>query len=383
MTNHQTPWEESEHAMSLSSPRSEKGDALASVMDSALSMQDTQPAYETDSEDADDEEPPPYHPSSPAPVASPLSVPTTSQVEDPKIPEVWRMYQKLQSIPWTRYMPPRAQLSSDASTVTLVNIPENHTAETVSKVVLEQLNLPPQQHVKVIGRHQDWSGSKKVVDFELTLNVTPYFMGAHGESPVTVNWQSGCEMGARTTTGEAVGKEVESALVRCYRNKTVPQSIVVDRTITNWDKSYVCTSIHGLLGTVRYKGDVEITFPTTQTKVVINLPSKDAPKEKKGLFSSFVQSVAGYKTSYTIKAEWPYASHPVNVDELGSRSSDPARTFTSKSESAWFTDWEAVIRRAVVRNEKTILGLDSWMQNMTNPLRKAELPTSDWGANKY
>ncbi|PNS20043.1 hypothetical protein CAC42_1490 [Sphaceloma murrayae] len=359
-----------------------KGDAVACILDSVLSTEEAEAAYASEFES--DERPPPYDAASSVPARdSSAHQPSSSdRSSSSKVPEVWRAYQKLQSVPWTRYMPPAAQLSSDTSTVTIVNIPKDHTAGLVTRVILEQLALPPQQNVKIVGRHNTWEGNK-AIDFDLTLNLTPYFISDDGTSTAKVSWQSGCEEGSGSAAGDAVQTEIESAMARSYSNKTIPQNIVIQRALTNWDKAYVATCIHGLLGTTRYKGAVEITYPTSQTKVVIQLPSQEAATEQRGLFSALVQSVTGNKVSYTIKADWQYSSHPVNTDEHGSRSTDPNRSFTSKSEAEWYADWEAVIRRAVVRKERTMLGLDAWMQNMTDPLRKAELPGSDWGANAY
>ncbi|KAF4551845.1 Hypothetical protein D9617_12g037350 [Elsinoe fawcettii] len=402
MIQWQTPWEEKEMAASLPSPR-EKADALATVMDSALSIQDAPTADEVLS-DSEGDEPPPY-------MASPLPSPAPQNTSDavPKsanLPEVWRMYQKLQYIPWKHYMPPSAQLSSDASTVTIVDVPKDHTAEIVSRIILDQIRLPPQQMVRIQGRHQTWTDANKSLDFDLTLNLTPYFLDDEGSSSeVTVAWQTGCQEGSRTvnnTKGDSIQTEITSGLERCYRNKQLPSryippfphssspdhpSIILHRVPTNFSKSAISTSLLGLMGYIRYKGDIEITFPTTSTRVILNLPplpspGSDPPK-RKSLFSSLVSSLSGEKSSYTVRAEWPFASHPVQVDELGSTTEDPGRTFTTKSEAAWFADWEAVIRRAAVRKQTTQLGLDAWMQNMTDPLRKAEMPSQAWGVHAY
>ncbi|KAF2223318.1 hypothetical protein BDZ85DRAFT_281256 [Elsinoe ampelina] len=326
-----------------SQKRVDKGDALASVMDSALSIHDS-PQVEGSS-DSDGDEPPPYM-ASPSPASAPAPAPVpNSTAKPPDTPEIWRIYEKLQKVPWAKYMPPSAQLSADASTVTIVNVPQDHNAELVSKIIVEQLSLRPQQFVRIQGRHQTWGESKKVPDFDITLNLTPYFLDDTG-------------------------------------------SIILTRHPTNLYKPSITTSLAGLMSYLHFKGDLEVTFPTTSTKVIINLPAlppppgADPPK-RKSLFSSLVGTVTGEKTSYSVKAEWPFASHPVEVDDFGGVFESPERTFTTKSEKAWYQDWEALIRRAVVRKQTTSLGVDTWMQNMTDPLRKAELPTTSWAVHAY
>lgn len=145
------------------------------------------------------------------------------------------------------------------------------------------------------------------------------------------------EMGFRGATKSSTTPSLASldewARLYCEDPSAIKQ-FVLERTVTNWDTSYLEGRLLSLISSTDYRGSVKITFPLTHSRVVIHSPDK-----VNRFFSNVAKVFTGTKKYEVVKAVWPYAN--VARGEAG-------RRCAVQEEDAWFDSWKDTIRHAVV-----------------------------------
>ncbi len=148
-------------------------------------------------------------------------------------------------------------------------------------------------------------------------------------------------------------------MLRYYR-------FTLERVVTNWDKAYLEGRIHSLVASTAYRGQVEVTFPVTHSKVVVHSPDK-----VNRLFTNVTNLFTGTKKYAAVKAVWPYASVPPEAGD---------RIFAVQSEEAWWNDWKDAIRHAVLSRRQGWVTVEDRLDFLMAPARDVGRP-EPWGTN--
>jgi len=123
---------------------------------------------------------------------------------------------------------------------------------------------------------------------------------------------------------------------------------VLERTVTNWDTSYLEGRLLSLISSTGYRGLVAITFPLTHSRVVVHSPDK---------VNRFFSDVTKMKYE-VVKAIWPYAN--VARGEMG-------RRCAVQEEDAWFESWKDAIRHAVVMKRNGWVTVEDRLEFLMEP----------------
>jgi hypothetical protein len=145
-------------------------------------------------------------------------------------------------------------------------------------------------------------------------------------------------------------------------------SFVLDRTVTNWNTTVLEARIRTLLAALKYKGNLEITFPITQTKLVVVAPPATSDD-----YSPFIR----------IGSTWPYANkmgeEPASLDD----GAEEARLCTAQSEEKWWEIWNGAIAVAVMGKKTGLVEIkDVILRALEGGLMKFTGPAEEWGMNE-
>ncbi|KIX00532.1 uncharacterized protein Z518_10672 [Rhinocladiella mackenziei CBS 650.93] len=175
------------------------------------------------------------------------------------------------------------------------------------------------------------------------------------------------------------------------------ECLQLQRIVTNWDTSFLETSIRDLVVTARCKGCLEVTFPLHHSKLTILKPGSAAISSKPvswSCFSHFAKSITpsskllgqGQSTCSHFQTIWPYASSPpsstIPISILPSLL--PPRQCAVQSETSWFNTWKEPIRNSIVAKRRGWITIEDWkdvyMSNVhwPQPGRDWGTPAEDW-----
>ena len=139
----------------------------------------------------------------------------------------------------------------------------------------------------------------------------------------------------------------------------------LERTVVNWDTSYIEGCLLSLISSTSYKGHVTITFPLTHNLVVVRSPDK-----VNRFFSNVTSLFVGTKKYEVIKSVWPYA----NIER-----GEPGRRCVVQSEDAWLNDWKSVIKYAVVGRRQGWLTAENKLELLMEPvIGEQQVKPPDW-----
>lgn len=149
---------------------------------------------------------------------------------------------------------------------------------------------------------------------------------------------------------------------------TNESSFALERTVINWDTSYLEGRLLSLISSTSYRGHVSITFPMTHSRVVIHSPDK-----VNRFFSNVTKVFTGTKKYEIIKSVWPYAD--VARGETG-------RRCAVQEEEVWFSDWKDAIRHAVLGKRRGWVTAEDRLEFLMEP-KFAELggKPAEWGGH--
>lgn len=138
----------------------------------------------------------------------------------------------------------------------------------------------------------------------------------------------------------------------------------LERTVANWDTSYIEGRLHSLIAGTSYRGRVVITFPMTHCKVVIHSPDR-----VNRLWTNMTSLFTGVKRYEVCKVVWPYASVPPGTAD---------RKYAVQSEELWWRDWQDAIRHAVLGRRRGWVTVEDRLEFLMAPKRDA-LVAREWG----
>jgi hypothetical protein len=142
-------------------------------------------------------------------------------------------------------------------------------------------------------------------------------------------------------------------------------SFALQRTITNWDTSYLEGRLLSLINSTSYRGKVAISFNLTHCRVVIHSPDK-----VNRVFSNFTKLFTGTRKYEVIKSIWPYADVPRG---------ESGRRCAVQEEEVWFADWKDAIRHAIIGKRKGWVTVEDRLEFLMEPKPEEVSKPADWG----
>ena len=130
-------------------------------------------------------------------------------------------------------------------------------------------------------------------------------------------------------------------------------SFVLERTVINWDTSYLEGRLLSLISSTSYRGQVLVSFPLSHNKVVIHSPDK-----VNRFFSTVTKAFTGTRKYEVVKSIWPYAD--VAKGEQG-------RRCAVQEEEVWFRNWSDSIKHAVMAKRKGWVTAEDRLEFLMEP----------------
>jgi len=130
-------------------------------------------------------------------------------------------------------------------------------------------------------------------------------------------------------------------------------SFALERTVTNWDTSYLEGRLLSLINSTGYRGHVNISFPLTHSCVVVKGP------DKVNRFFSHITKVFTRTRKYEIvKSVWPYADLPRGEE---------GRRCVVQEEEAWFRDWKDSIKHSILGRRRGWVTVEDRLEFLMQP----------------
>jgi len=280
-----------------------------------------------------------------------------------------RMIPGVPNLDFAAYAPVDAKLSTDLGTRTIVDATLCRSPQAFSKLLAEQIAIPPIPEIRIRGTHRGWSGDE--VDFDIRLNLMRYFLPRDGSTNSSyTKLVSAGRKKSRLVDSPVDGVRVEQWAKEFCKDSSQDKIFVITRKLTNWDQEYLIGRLHGLLQSCGYKGTPEITFPVYHHSIIVK-PSSS--------FSSALRSAFIGSERYELEVCWPYASHVPGEDSDSEQR--PTRRCLVRSEMGWFKDWRSTLRAAVLQRKRGWVGENDWIENaMREPV--AEGTPMPWGEHR-
>ncbi|KAL8762348.1 MAG: hypothetical protein Q9203_007151 [Teloschistes exilis] len=259
---------------------------------------------------------------------------------------------------------PKSNLSRDETT-TITHYPlYSQDASFLGQMLQDQAKYPPTFTARMVGTHTETRRNKEkqekvtVTDFDVRLDMTHLLVPS--ATTHTSLLRSGFETpspgmkayrGHRTKTATAAeSAEDADAYINSYVSSQFPvRSFTLNRHIINHDSAGLETLLKSLIGSTNYRGHLQVSFPITHNRVTVYSPCwQNDYREKTWLRWFFYLTflwIFSWPYLWFVTRRWevmtavfPYSSAPEGRN----------REFVVKSEHAFFQEWKASIRRAVL-----------------------------------
>lgn len=165
------------------------------------------------------------------PPAYSIAQSSTTPIERPS--NYGRLIPGVPSIQFAAYAPIDAKLSTDLGTKTIVDSTLCKSSQAFSKLLAEQIAIPPIPEIRIRGIHRGWSGDE--LDFDIRLNLMRYFLSRDG----SVNSSYAKLISAGRKKSRLVDSPVDDVGVEQWAKEFCGDS--------SQDKMYVFTSLHHLV----------------------------------------------------------------------------------------------------------------------------------------
>ncbi|KAF8851162.1 hypothetical protein BDZ45DRAFT_750912 [Acephala macrosclerotiorum] len=299
----------------------------------------------------------------------PYSGPTTPSMTAPPAPAPQPTYPGLPHLDYSLYSPKSFTLSSDATTLTSYELHLSTYPTALVSLIQNLATVPPKPTIRIVGKTYN---SENHVDFDIKINLMNLIV-PDGEKR-RMNYVKVIEPGETGLRGESKEATVPhvtglEAWARKYcEDGASIKHFALERTVINWDTSYLEGRLLSLVSSTNYRGHVSITFPKTHSRVVIHSPDK-----VNRFFSNVTKIFTGTKKYEIIKSVWPYAD--VARGEQG-------RRCAVQEEEVWFTDWKDAIRHAVLGKRRGWVTAEDRLEFLMEP-KFAELggKPAEWGGH--
>ncbi|CZT04730.1 hypothetical protein WAI453_007714 [Rhynchosporium graminicola] len=336
--------------------------------ESSLSSSHPQPQSDgrhrqPDQNEEQSHEPPPYS----GPTSSTMTPIRTTA------PHAQQSYPGLPRLNYSLYTPPTFTLSEDQKTLTS-QCPELSIYPTKLNSLIQSLaTVPPKPQIRITGK-----SSNGVVDFDLRINLMNLIVpeeGKPGSGGGRMNYVKIIGKGEMGFRGE--GKEaqvpdlrsLEEWARRYCEDQSSIKRFVLERTVINWNTSYLEGSLLSLISSTSYRGHVTVLFPLTHSRVVVHSPDK-----VNRFFSDITKLFTGTKKYEVIKSIWPYA------DVARGENDGMGRRCAVQEEEVWFSDWRDAIRHAIVAKRKGWVTVEDRLEFLMEPKPGEVGKPEDWGS---
>ncbi|KAH7413971.1 hypothetical protein DE146DRAFT_14042 [Phaeosphaeria sp. MPI-PUGE-AT-0046c] len=312
----------------------------------------------------DNDGPPGY---SEASQAQPLPEPITAGVYDFDI---------------SQYLLPNSVTSKDGSTVTISNVNLCSDSTALVHFINAQAALPPRPEIRITGVHNSLGEMK--TDFDVRVNLMRYLLRKPRENPLNyvkmvepkeVAWRGDSTVG---TMPHAEGGLSEWAHMFCS-DQSPNKAFILERQVINWNTPFLEGRVRSLVASLKYRGNITVSFPVSHTAVVVTPDSQGA-----GFVTKLFSKVSDKKKYSVVRAVWPYASMASSslaaaVESQGG----PRRVCAVQSEEGWWESWSSVVAAAIAEKRQGWVTVDDLLDEAMFGSKSEGKAAKDWGANSW
>ncbi|KUJ14168.1 uncharacterized protein LY89DRAFT_589743 [Mollisia scopiformis] len=307
----------------------------------------------------------------------PYSGPTTPSMTAPSAPQPQPNYPGLPRLDYSLYSPKGFTISSDATTLTSKEQRLSVNPVALVSLIKSLATVPPKPQIRITGRTSD-SGS---IDFDVKINLMNLIVpdeDKRGRMNYVKIIGPG-DVGFRGEGKETTFPHVNGLEAWAQKYCEDPASIkrfTLERTVINWDTSYLEGRLLSLISSTSYRGHVTITFPMTHSRVVVHSPDEvnNFFSSVNMFFSSITKGHTGTKKYEVVKSIWPYAD--VARGEYG-------RRCAVQEEEVWFADWRDAIRHAILSKRRGWVTAEDRLEFLMVPKPgKLGPQPAGWGGNR-
>ncbi|TAQ87307.1 hypothetical protein B7494_g4342 [Chlorociboria aeruginascens] len=223
----------------------------------------------------------------------PYSGPLTPSAPAPA-PRSQALFPGLPKLDYALYSPPHFSLSSDHTLLKTYNPRLSTYPVALLSTIKALATVPPKPQIRIRGRSSDCS-----VDFDIKLNMINLIL-AEDRKWNYVKVIGDGEMGFRGDLKESTVPRLESLeqWARMYCEDGAPiKYFALERTVINWDTSYLEGRLLSLVSSTAYRGHVTVSFPMSHHKVMIH-----SPDIVNHFFSSVTKAFTGTKKYEVLKS---------------------------------------------------------------------------------
>ncbi|KAI1503074.1 hypothetical protein F5X99DRAFT_376686 [Biscogniauxia marginata] len=275
--------------------------------------------------DAQSYRPPPY--SSPSTSSSAPQARTT-------IPKGPQYYPGLPVLDYRQYSPPMFELSADTTTITSKATYLSENVKALSSLIQSLATVPPKPQVLIQGSRN------RRVDFSIKLNLMNLLVPEDQRNRFDylrcvakdeIAFRGGNEPSLKPDIGTEDGLEAWCDMF--IKDPATIKSFTLERVVANLDTNWLEGQIRSLVATTDYKGIVNVQFPVTHSKVVVQNPDK-----VNKFFTSVTALFSGKAKYEVVKAVWPFAN---------AKNGEQDRSCVVQSERTWWEEWRDPIKYAI------------------------------------
>ncbi|KAF2153676.1 hypothetical protein K461DRAFT_292393 [Myriangium duriaei CBS 260.36] len=182
-----------------------------------------------------------------------------------------------------------SSVSEDKTTRTTTMSSLSQTPDALIKFIYNQSALPPRPVIRITGTHLRHNETISP-DFDLLLNITPYIIpqGSDPQSRIEVS-----EIDSHSVPGDYKATQgpvhsLEHWSRTFCEDLAAKKSFSIQRHVTNWDTEFLHDQIVSQIRSLKFVGQVSVTFPVTHSKVVVSHASIDRPPRQN--IMSFISS---------------------------------------------------------------------------------------------
>ncbi len=273
-------------------------------------------------------------------------------------------YPGLPKIDYRVYSPPLFKLSSDMTTLTSKAEYLSSNAAALVTLVRTQASVPPKPYIVVKGAR----GRK--VDFEVKLNLMALLIPEDGRARMDYIRCVGHDEvayrgGARPDVLPEVGEGgLDEWCRRFVEDPAGIKSFTLERVVANLDVGWIDGQLRSLLASLKYKGNVDVTFVVTHSKIVVQNPDK-----VNQFFTSDTSLFAGKNKYEVVKSVWPFAS---------SRTGEPGRVCAVQTEETWWREWRGPIGHAIAQKRQGWVTVEDKLEAVMEG-KGSNMAPVDWG----
>ncbi|KAK4166024.1 hypothetical protein QBC43DRAFT_314783 [Cladorrhinum sp. PSN259] len=294
--------------------------------------------------------PPPSSTALRSPTPPPYSGPSTPAQKSPTPSDAFllqsssqpRRYPGLPPLDYRLYSPPLFTLSQDRTTIRSQAPYLSSNASALIALIRQQATVPPKPCIHITGRREHASSSRP--DFAIKLNLMHLLMPEDPRQRLDyLRCVAPGEMALRGGSKPSLEPELSAEgggldewARRYVEDKSAFKSFVLERVVANLDLNWIEGQVRALVAEMKYPGRVDVKFPVTHNRVVVQAPEKG---------NKFLASVAGLfsggkqKKYEVVKVVWPFAS--------GRNGESGRKVVAGISEEEWWRGWKGVVRFAI------------------------------------